>query len=82
MRKRDPVERRHGRLAQRNGYYIAWENVSRADMLQASIGSFQGNTSKLAAIIPSPSCATIPRRNSSRKPPDPKQGPTSETIKT
>jgi cell filamentation protein len=38
-------------LAQANGYYIAWENVKRADMLQASIESFRGETSKLAAII-------------------------------
>jgi cell filamentation protein len=38
-------------LAIRNGYYIAWENVSRVDMLQASIESFQDNSSKLAAII-------------------------------
>ena len=38
-------------LAHATGYYIAWENVSRADMLQASIESFRGDTSKLAAII-------------------------------
>lgn len=38
-------------LAHATGYYIAWENVSRANMLQASIDSFRGETSKLAAII-------------------------------
>jgi cell filamentation protein len=38
-------------LAHANGYYIAWENLSRANMLQASIESFRGDTSKLAAII-------------------------------
>jgi cell filamentation protein len=38
-------------LAQNSGYYIAWENAKRADMLQASIESFRGDTSKLAAII-------------------------------
>jgi cell filamentation protein len=38
-------------LAHANGYYIAWENVSRADMLQAAIESFRGDISKLAAII-------------------------------
>lgn len=38
-------------LAHANGYYIAWEDASRADMLQASIESFRGDTSKLAAII-------------------------------
>ncbi len=38
-------------LAQVNGYYIAWENVSRVDMLQASINSFRGDTAKLTAII-------------------------------
>ena len=32
-------------------YYIAWENVGRADMLAAAIQSFHGNTSKLAALI-------------------------------
>jgi cell filamentation protein len=38
-------------LAHSNGYYIAWENVAPAVMLQASIDSFQGDVSKLAAII-------------------------------
>jgi cell filamentation protein len=38
-------------LAQTNGYYIAWENVKPADMLEASIESFKGDTSKLAALI-------------------------------
>jgi fido (protein-threonine AMPylation protein) len=38
-------------LAHATGFYIAWENVNRADMLQASIESFRGDTSKLAALI-------------------------------
>jgi cell filamentation protein len=38
-------------LAQRAGYYIAWENVDPAGMLQASVESFRGDTTKLAAII-------------------------------
>ncbi len=38
-------------LAASNGYYIAWENVKREDMLQASIASFKGDASQLAAII-------------------------------
>jgi cell filamentation protein len=38
-------------LAHATGYYLAWENVKQPDMLQASIESFQGGTSKLAALI-------------------------------
>lgn len=38
-------------LAQVNGYYIAWENVKRDDMMQASIASFKGDLSHHAAII-------------------------------
>jgi cell filamentation protein len=38
-------------LAHANGYYIAWENVRHADMLAAAIESFNGDTSKLAALI-------------------------------
>jgi cell filamentation protein len=38
-------------LAQATGYYIAWENVTQQDMLEASIQSFKGDTSKLAAIL-------------------------------
>jgi cell filamentation protein len=38
-------------LAQASGYYIAWENMKPADMLQASIDSFNGDISKLAALI-------------------------------
>lgn len=34
-------------LAHNSGYYIAWENVNRADMLQASVESFKGDTPKL-----------------------------------
>jgi cell filamentation protein len=33
------------------GYYIAWENIKQPDMLQASIESFKGETSKLAGLI-------------------------------
>jgi cell filamentation protein len=38
-------------LAHANGYYIAWEHVNRPDILEASIESFRGDTSRLAAII-------------------------------
>jgi fido (protein-threonine AMPylation protein) len=38
-------------LAHANGYYIAWEDASRTDMLAAAIQSFHGDTSKLAALI-------------------------------
>ncbi len=38
-------------LAHANGYYIVWENVSPWDLLQASIESFKGDTSRLAALI-------------------------------
>jgi fido (protein-threonine AMPylation protein) len=38
-------------LAQANGFYIAWECVSHADMLAAAIQSFHGDTSKLATLI-------------------------------
>jgi cell filamentation protein len=38
-------------LAHTTGYYIAWENVKQQDMLQASIESFKGDTSKLAALM-------------------------------
>ena len=38
-------------LAHAAGYYVAWENVKQSDMLQASIESFKGDTSKLAALI-------------------------------
>jgi cell filamentation protein len=38
-------------LAHANGYYIAWESVAPAQMLRASIESFQGDLSKLAVII-------------------------------
>lgn len=38
-------------LAQATGYYIAWENVSQADMLTAAIQSFNGNTTKLETLI-------------------------------
>jgi hypothetical protein len=34
-----------------NGFYIAWENVTPADMLAAAIQSFHGDTAKLAALI-------------------------------
>lgn len=38
-------------LAHANGYYIAWEDMKRADMLQASIEAFKGDSSKLAGLI-------------------------------
>ena len=38
-------------LAHANGYYIAWEHVSRAEMLTAAIHAFNGNTSELTALI-------------------------------
>jgi cell filamentation protein len=38
-------------LAQVNGFYIAWENLSQADMLAAAIQSFHGDASKLATLI-------------------------------
>ena len=38
-------------LAHAAGYYLAWENVKQPDMLRASIESFKGDTSKLAALI-------------------------------
>jgi fido (protein-threonine AMPylation protein) len=38
-------------LAHATGYYLAWENVRPSDMLQASLESFQGDTSKFAALI-------------------------------
>lgn len=68
-------------LAHANGYYIAWENVGRANMLQASIDSFQGDTAKLAAIIrdnlyPLERDDSAPERGGKPKtPPDPKQRP-------
>ena len=38
-------------VAQANGYYIAWENISQPNMLEASIRSFNGDTSQLARLI-------------------------------
>jgi cell filamentation protein len=38
-------------LANAVGYYVAWENLDQPDMLQASIASFKGDASKLAALI-------------------------------
>jgi cell filamentation protein len=62
-------------LGQTNGYYIAWEDVKRADMLQASIESFKGDTSKLAALIranlyPLGRDPSVPA-NPPKKPPEP-----------
>ncbi len=62
-------------LAAATGYYIAWENVKRDDMLQASIASFKGDTSQLAALIRanlSP-LDDAPLR-SKKKPPEPTPG--------
>jgi cell filamentation protein len=66
-------------LAHAAGYYIAWENAIRADMVQASIESFRGDTSKLAAIIrdnlhPLDRDGSKPERGGKPKAPsDPKQ---------
>jgi fido (protein-threonine AMPylation protein) len=38
-------------LAHAAGYYIAWEKIKQTEMLDASIESFKGRTSELAAII-------------------------------
>lgn len=38
-------------LAQSNGYYIAWENIAPAEMLEASIQSLSGKVAKLARLI-------------------------------
>lgn len=39
-------------LAYKNGYFIEWKNVSQADMIQASIDSFQrGDNTKFAGFI-------------------------------
>ena len=38
-------------LAHANGYYVAWENGTPAELLAASIASFHGDASKLAGFI-------------------------------
>src|SRR5579862_4780896 len=38
-------------LAHANGYYVAWENISPAELLAASIASFHGDNSELAGFI-------------------------------
>ncbi len=38
-------------LAYKNRYYIEWKNISQDEMVQASIESFKGNTSKFVAMI-------------------------------
>jgi cell filamentation protein len=38
-------------VARAAGYYVAWEDMQRPAMLQASIESFKGDISKLAALI-------------------------------
>ena len=38
-------------LAHAAGYYVAWENVKQHDLLRASVESFKGHTSRLAALI-------------------------------
>jgi cell filamentation protein len=38
-------------LASASGYYIAWEKVVPSEMLRASIESFQGDLSRLTAIL-------------------------------
>jgi cell filamentation protein len=64
-------------LAHATGYYIAWENVKQPDMLQASIESFKGDTSKLAALIrdnlyPFDRNASTPTQGPKQNPPKPK----------
>jgi fido (protein-threonine AMPylation protein) len=61
-------------LANVNGYYVAWENVKRDELLRASIESFTGDTSKLAALIrhnlhPIVRDASSPARGRKRRPP-------------
>src|SRR5271156_2191913 len=38
-------------LAHAAGYFVAWEKIKQTEMLDASIGSFKGDASGLAAII-------------------------------
>lgn len=38
-------------LAYANGYLIEWENLTREQMLEATIQSFRGNSSQLATLI-------------------------------
>ncbi len=38
-------------LAHTNYYYLAWENTSPPEVLQAAIESFSGKTARLATII-------------------------------
>lgn len=38
-------------LAATNGYYIAWENIGQAEMLDAAIQSFTGNLAPLSRLI-------------------------------
>jgi cell filamentation protein len=38
-------------LAHANGYYVAWENMTPAGLLGASIASFHGDTAELAGLI-------------------------------
>ena len=38
-------------LAHANGFYLAWEKWKQSEMVQASIESFHGNTSKLSGFI-------------------------------
>jgi cell filamentation protein len=47
-------------LAQANGFYIAWEDISQADLLAATIQSFHGDTAKLAILIRASLSATGP----------------------
>lgn len=63
-------------LAQNGGYYIAWENAKPADMLEASIQSFKGDTSKLTVIIREnlstlDSDAATPKPDRKQQPPKP-----------
>lgn len=38
-------------LAYAAGYYLAWENVTQAEMLEASVESFKGNTARLTQLV-------------------------------
>lgn len=38
-------------LAHANGFYVAWEKWKQPEMIQASVESFHGNTSKLSGFI-------------------------------
>ena len=60
-------------LAHANGYYVAWENIEPADLLEASIDSFKGDITKLITLIRDNSStlepdASMPPQGRERKP--------------